>query len=299
MRPTKTLTTTLMASLLVLSACSEKSDDTAAPSNESAAAADASSVSAQADGSVPDISRAAPGVAFAYHYAFTLPAKAIADVQQEHASACARLGPDQCQITAMQFEQPREDEAFARLDLLLAPELAHQFGRDGIAAVEKAAGALGNASVSGENAGGAINESHQRGSVIKAELERIEGRLKASGLVKETRIELERRAEDLRAQLRNEGQERRQAEKSLASTPVSFSYASQGLIGTGSNPFGSAAKASWGSAETMLSVVLLVAGAALPWVILIALLVALWRSSFMRGLRGKGTVVAAPEGPTA
>lgn len=274
----------LSIGLLALSGCSEQSsqDNTAArnqPTSESISAADAAS------SDLPDVSAAAPGVAFAYNYAFTLPAKAISDVQQQHATACGRLGADRCQITGMRFDQPREGEAAARLDLLLAPELAHQFGREGIATVEKADGTLESADIAGENAGGAINASHQRSSVVKAELMRIEARLKTAGLVKETRIELERRILELRGQLQEEGQGRQAAERSFATTPLSFAYASEGLLSPNRNPFSTAAKASWGSAQALLSFVLLIGGALLPWALLIGLLLALWRSRLIRDWR--------------
>src|SRR4051812_2612282 len=52
----------------------------------------------------PDIApRAAPGVAFNYRYAFRLPPKRIAQVQEEHAQACEKLGVARCRITGMLY----------------------------------------------------------------------------------------------------------------------------------------------------------------------------------------------------
>ncbi len=269
------LTALAAATLLLASGCSKKSEeaatstDAAAPAAAEAAAGDAAS----SETSVPGIGGAvAPGVAFAYRYAFTMPAKAIAGVQQEHAAACERLGASRCRVTGMQFEQPREDEVSARLDFLLAPDIAHRFGSEGIAAVEKADGKVDNASVSGENAGGAIAISQKDSAALMAEVERIEARLKQPGLSKAERIDLQTRAETMREQLRGEERHRRDKEAAIASTPVSFAYASEGMLANG-NGFGKAASASWGSLQTMTAALLLLLGYALPWLLPVAAVV--------------------------
>jgi hypothetical protein len=265
--------------LALLAACSqEKSSEEAAGSDAAAAATDAAYPAAAADqASLPDVSRAAPGVAFKFAYAFTLPADGIAEVQQGHAAACAELGLDRCRVTGMGYRQPREGEAEARLELLLAPELAHRFGRDAVDLVKQAKGTVADATISGEDAGGAINSSHQTSRALQAEASRIEARLATRSLTRESRTELESRLSELRRQLAAEGETRRTAEKSIATTPVSLTYASEGLLGPGSNPFSSAAKASWASLGAMLSFLLVVGGGALPWIALGALLWFLWR----------------------
>ena len=102
-----------LAAVLALSACS-KAEDSAAISTDAAtegaaAAADASSATRE-EAAGPDIGGiVAPGVAFTYDYAFTLPAKAISGVQREHAAACERLGVTRCRVTGMRYEQPGED----------------------------------------------------------------------------------------------------------------------------------------------------------------------------------------------
>jgi len=266
-----------LAAASALTACSqEKAADT---STDAAAetAPPGTTDAMQASKAGPVIGGAvAPGVAFTYAYSFSLPAKAISGVQQEHAAACERLGAKRCRVTGMRYEQPREDAVDARLDFLLAPDLAHRFGSEGIAAVERAEGSLDHATVNGENAGDAIVLSQQDSAGVSAEVERIEARLRARGLAAAERTELTRRAEDLRQQLRGQTAERRDKEAALASTPVSFAYASEGLL-SGGNTFAKAASASLGSVEAALAFVLLLAGIALPWIGLTALVVLGWR----------------------
>jgi Domain of unknown function (DUF4349) len=283
-----------LPSILLLSACGQKAEE--APSGPAAAADAAAEAGGASDMAGPEIDRSvAPGVAFAYNYAFTLPAKAISGIQQEHAAACAKLGSSRCRVTGMSYEQPAEDRVSARMDFLLAPDIAHSFGSAGVAAVERAEGQLENASVSGENAGAQIELSQTDSAGIEAEAQRIEARLAAKGLTAAERAELQSQLGNLRQQLHGNAQTRRDLEKTIATTPVSFAYASQGLIGSG-NTFGKAASASWSSLETMLSFLTLIAGIALPWLLVIGLIVAIVRSQALRRLLGK-TPPAEPTPP--
>ncbi len=264
------------ATALLLSACSAEKSEQAVPSAATDAAA--SAPAERADQAGPAISGAvAPGVAFVYTYSFELPAKAISGVQQEHAQACSRLGPSRCRVTGMGYEQPQEGEVSAHVDFLLAPDIAHSFGSDGIKAVETAAGKLANARISGENAGDAIQLSQTDSAAKQAEVARIEARLAAKGLTSAERVELQQQIAALREQLRGAAQDRKVKEASIANTPVSFSYASEGLLGGQGSTFGKAASASLSSAEAALSFLALVAGVALPWIGLIALAVLGWR----------------------
>ncbi|MFZ5744183.1 MAG: DUF4349 domain-containing protein [Pseudomonadota bacterium] len=254
--------------LAFLAACSQqKSEEAAATSEEVAAASDAA---------LPDVAAVAPGVAFTFAYAFTLPAEKVSDVQQRHAAACGQLGLDRCRVTGMDYRQPAEGEAEGRLDLLLAPEAAPAFGREAVELVKAAEGKVADATVSGENAGGAIDASHQTSRGLKAEMARIEARLATRSLTRESRTELESRLTELRRELASQGEARARAEKSLATTPVTLTYASEGLLGSG-NAFTGAAKASWSSLTTLLSFLLVVGGGILPWAALGLLIWFAWR----------------------
>ncbi len=292
--------TPLLASVslsLLLSACSEKSEEAAAPASAPAAeaAADASMAgSATSAESLPDISPiSAPGVAFAYRYAFTLPEKNIGEVQQQHAASCERLGASRCQITGMSYNKPEGGSASARLDFLLAPEIAHRFGTDGIAAVERADGKLDEADVTGDDAGGAIDESQERSGALRAQLAQIERRLLREDLSKQERRNLADQAAGLRDQLRGEKQEQNSQAKRLATTPVNFAYASEGVFGASSDPFGKAAATSWGSATVLFTFLLTLLGVALPWAVLAGLIALAWRG-FRRSKQAPGVSGAVP-----
>jgi len=266
--PSVHLIAPLTALTLALSACGQKAEEAEAPAAESVAN----------DATGPRIDRSiAPGVAFKFDYAFTLPAKAITGVQHEHAAACARLGPDRCRVTGMSYDQPHEDQVSARMDFLLAPDVAQAFASDGIAAVEKVEGKLDNASVQGENAGDQIKFSQQDSAGIEAETKRIEERLASKGLSGAERAELQQQLAGLKEQLRSNVQQRRGLEQSIATTPVSFAYASESVL-AGKGTFSKAAGASWSSAQSALAFLMFLLGVALPWVGLAALAVLAWRT---------------------
>lgn len=100
----KTLALLLSTSLILASGCSKRADQASAPPREAAAAASEAAnqsvadpvakgaSAATADDKSPGIGNdVAPGVAFAYRYEFTMPAKAVSDMQRQHSDACRKL----------------------------------------------------------------------------------------------------------------------------------------------------------------------------------------------------------------
>ncbi|HMO74291.1 MAG TPA: DUF4349 domain-containing protein [Sphingopyxis sp.] len=269
------------AMALALAGCGEKSAD------YSEAAAPAAMESA-ADGGGPDVRvSAAPGVAFNYAYAFRLDDDRIAKVQEEHAAACETLGLARCRITGMSYRLIRENEVEGQLQFKLDPAIARKFGRDAIASVEKAKGVLAIARISGEDVGSRISDSQRRSAGIAEEIARLETRLRQPGLGDRERTELQQQVAELRRELEGERDTRRAGEALLATTPMTFDYqGTGGLPGIGyGNPFSDALTMLVRSAGTMLSFVLVVGAAILPWALLFALFLFLWRSRPMAGVR--------------
>lgn len=278
----------LTASTLALAACGQKADEAAPPASSQEVAS--AGAGATRDAAGPVIDRAiAPGVAFSFDYAFILPAKAISSVQRDHAAACAKLGANRCRVTGVSYDQPYEGEVSARMDFLLAPDLAQAFASDGIAAVESAEGTLDKASVAGENAGGQIMLSQQDSAAVEAEIKRIEARLVAKGLTGDERAELQQQLGALREQLRGNSQQRRNLEQSIATTPVKFTYASESIL-AGKGTFAKAAGASLTSMGALASFLLLLAGTFGPWVGLIAAIWFGWTRLRRKGLPAEPAV---------
>lgn len=228
----------------------------------------------------------APNLAFEYRYAFKLPDAKIGAVQEEHAEACDVLGSARCQIIDYKYAQADENDVEAMLAFKLDPAIARKFGRDAIASVEKAEGVLADGNVTGTNVGGEIEDSQGRSALLQAQLERLDKRLEAKLPVKE-RASLQERAEEIRRELDNEADGRGKGEVKLAMTPVQFTYTSDGGVpGFGKeNPFANAFEVSATSFATMISFVLMVAGALAPWALLLFLIVLALRSNAASGLR--------------
>jgi hypothetical protein len=229
---------------------------------------------------------AAPGVAFNYRYAFVLPDKSISALQEQHASACEKLGPLHCRIIGMRYMLSAEDEVRGQLRFKLDPALARAFGKEGIAAIEKAKGRLVDAAIEGVDMGTAITQSQRRSAQIEAEIGQIDQQLASGrGFTKTQLTELKARIERLRAQQAREGDTRQQGEEMLANTPMTFDYVGDKGFTLGGDAIGDAWTSSQSSFTTMVSVILLGLGILLPWAALVALLVFVWRKTPLRGLR--------------
>lgn len=282
----------ILVPTLLLTACQQASEEPTQPDAlnvpNNLPVADVAEETADASAmKTPGISASlAPNLAFEYRYAFKLPDAKIGAVQEEHAEACEVLGSARCQIIDYKYAQAKENDVEAMLAFKLDPAIARKFGRDAIASVEKAEGVLADGNVTGTNVGGAIEDSQGRSALLQAQLERLEQRLKARLPAKE-RASLQDRVEEIRRELDNEGEGRRQGEVKLAMTPVQFTYTSDGgLPGFGKdNPFASAFDVAATSFATMISFVLMVAGALAPWALLIFLIVLALRSNAASGIR--------------
>ena len=280
----------LLALPLAMAACSESSTKNAAEQvtttdirEEAAMDRAAPAVPGMAP---PAISvSAAPGVAFAYRYAFVLPDTAIAGVQERHAAACEALGIARCRITGMHYRLVDNDSVAASLSFKLAPDLARAFGKDGIITVEKAAGKLVDAAIEGSDVGTDISNSQVRSAGIADEISRIETRLRSDGLSGGEKVELRRQIETLRQQQAGERDTRVAGEARLANTPMEFHYTGGRDFRFAGDPFHRAAHASWESLSTLIGAVLLAIGVGLPWALLALALLLAWRTRPVRWLR--------------
>lgn len=299
------------AMALALIGCSEKPAEAVreAPAYDMAPVDASEAVSTQAipapsTVSSPNINvTAAPGVAFNYAYAFRLDDNRIAKVQEEHAAACEALGTTRCRITGMTYRLVRRNEVEAQLLFKLDPAIARKFGRDALGSVEKAEGVLAEARISGEDVGTQINDSQRRSADIGAEIARLEARLKQGGLGDRERTELQQQISAMRRQLDGERDTRRAGEAMLATTPMQFDYVGTGgLPGIGyGNPFSDALNMLIRSGSVMLSFLLVVGAAVLPWAALFLLLLAGWRTApalaIRKWLHGASKTPAVPAPP--
>ena len=146
--------------------------------------------------------------------------------------------------------------------------------------------------------------SAARSANIGSEIARLEARLKQGGLGDRERTELQQQISAMRRQLDGERDTRRAGEAMLATTPMQFDYVGTGgLPGIGyGNPFSDALNMLIRSGSVMLSFILVVGAAIIPWAALFLLLLMLWRTAPMRAirkwLRGASKSSAVPAAPT-
>ena len=270
------------AAVLALSACGQKVEDrSAAP--EMATSNDAQGPATDASASSSDAAKelaeqppgidanVAPGVAFDYRYAFSLPEVQIARVQEEHAALCSKLGAGNCRVTGLTFTKERDGKIDANMQFKLNPALALRFGRDATDLVARAEGKLETSAVAGEDVGSQIVDGDKSALGIKAELAKIDAQLKIPGLSKDVRSRLVDQASDLRAQLRALSSQRDGNVESLATTPMVFTYeAGEAVMGF---ERGSAVQtgltAGARSMEAITTSIAFLLGAFGPWLLLV------------------------------
>ena len=211
---------------------------------------------------------AAPGVAFNYLYAFRLAGERIAEVQEQHAAACERLGVHRCRITGMHYRVLNDRDIEAMLALKLEPGLARRFGRAGIEAIARAEGTLVESQISGVDADSSIRSASRNIARWRDDLARVEARLDQR-LSAEERERREGEAQQLRHQIRGAEAGREEEQESRASTPLVFRYGSGVVAAAPSRPTVAAAteRAFANFAEGM-TILLILLVTLLPWALL-------------------------------
>lgn len=257
---------------MMVAGCSEKSAETASES---------AGISASS----------APGVAFTYYYDFLLPNSAVAAVQEQHASACEKLGPARCRIKGLNFRVGRGEDTSASLDLLLDRDLARGFGKDGVAAIVRAGGQLSNQTITGEDLAPRLAQASRAAAEAEARLKQIYERLAQSGIGDQERAQLQQEASTLRQDRSGAKAGASDAQEQLASTPMHFSYQGIAALAISDNPFAGAVEAMLSSGRVMVWTVLLGLGTALPWHVLLMACLLVWRLAavqrFVGLVRGK------------
>ncbi|WP_156363711.1 hypothetical protein [Sphingomonas sp. Leaf357] len=257
-----------LAVFLFLGACSR------APEHERA------NPDVAADSAAPGVNvTAAPGVAFAYSYAFRLPPARIAAAQETHAAACEKLGIARCRITGMRYQLVGENDIRAMLAFKLDPALARAFGKTGIAAIEAAEGRLVDAEITGTDAGAAIKSLETGKAGAAEELRRIDSQLARKDLPASERTELQRQRGDVTTRIAQTNVSAAEQHDSLATTPMTFDYQSGDAVRgfDPSAPLKSALDTAIASAQTTLAVLLGFIAIFGPPAIVALLLWLLWR----------------------
>ncbi|NUT01484.1 MAG: DUF4349 domain-containing protein [Sphingomonas sp.] len=222
---------------------------------------------------------AAPGVAFNYRYAYRLPNSRISAAQEAHAAMCEKLGVTRCRITGMRYSVVNERDVSASLELKLDPAIARAFGKDATKIITDAEGMLVDQQISGVDVGTSIERANRGRAELQDELERVNRELARPGLSSVVRDRLLSEAASLRSQIRALGEQKSADEESLAKTPMAFYYGSGKTIPGFDEPApikDAFARAAYNFMSAIGFLIIAVA-TLLPWILLIALGVWLYR----------------------
>jgi hypothetical protein len=242
--------------------------------------------------SSPDISpSAAPGVAFNFNFDFNLPDERISAAQEAHASACEKLGLEQCRITGMSYDVDQDEQVTAELDLKLDPLIARQFGKSAQQLIERSDGKLVRLQIGSSNEGQAIEQAAKQKRDTTTQIAELQQELARSTPGSRVHANLLTQVQALQQQAAEQTHAIEAGQATLASTPMEFHYYGRGGVpGFRGNPI----REAW---HTFLTIVIWLVGTLLqgiavlvPLGVLIAIMVAIWRSLpvrvFRRWIRG-------------
>lgn len=259
--------TAVCIAIAMLAGCSK------APDNN-----DASAVSDTAG--APGIAvTAAPGVAFNYRYGFRLPPRAIAAVQEAHASTCEKLGIARCRITGMDYRVVGENDIRGSLHFKLDPAIARAFGKRGIDIVQDAKGTLVSAEITGTDAAEAIERAGGTQAEAAAAVARADAALARTDASAEERTELQRQRAAAATAARDAAATAADNRASLARTPMTFDYESGDAVRgfDTSAPLTSALDTMVASGQVTLAVLLGIVAIFGPPAIVFVIGLLLWR----------------------
>ena len=237
--------------------------------------------------SPPDISpTAAPGVAFNFAYEFSLPDDRIAAAQEAHASACESLGIARCRITGMSYSVDQNEQVTAELDLKLDPLIARQFGKSAQQTVVSQDGKLIRLEIGSSDEGQTIAMATRQKSDASAQIAQLQQELAKTKPGTDTHATLLSQIQSLQQRAGEQSQTVAASQAALASTPMELRYYGRGGVpGFRDNPF----RAAWITLVTtvvwLVRILLQALAVLLPVAVLLALLIAIWRTRPMRAFR--------------
>lgn len=235
----------------------------------------------------PDIApSAAPGVAFNYDYAFNLPDWRISATQEAHASACEKLGLARCRITGMSYSVDDDRRVNAELDLKLDPTIARQFGKSAQRIVESSDGKLIRLEIGSSDEGEKIALATREKTSASSQVAQLKEALARTKPGTDAYARLVTQLQALQQQAAEQSAAIQDSQTILASTPLKFHYYGEGGVpGFRGNPLFEAWRTFVSMMVTIVGLLLQALAILVPLGLLVALLVAMWRTRLMRRMR--------------
>jgi hypothetical protein len=229
---------------------------------------------------------AAPGVAFNYAYDFNLPDERISATQEAHASECEKLGLERCRITGMSYSVNQNEQVTAELDVKLDPMIARQFGKSAQQLVQSNDGKLIRLAIGSSDEGAKIDQATKQKTETSTQISGLEQELAKTKAGTQAHSNLLSQIQALQQQSSGVTQAISESQAALASTPMEFHYYGRGGVpGFRGNPVREAWQTFVATVVWMIGILLQTLAVLIPVALLIAALIALWRTRPMRIVR--------------
>src|SRR3954447_3270930 len=229
---------------------------------------------------------AAPGVAFNYAYDFNLPDERISATQEAHASECEKLGLARCRITGMSYSVDQSEQVTAELAVKLDPTIARQFGKSAQQLVQSNDGKLIRLEIGSSDEGEKIEQATKQKSDLSTQISQLQQELAKTKPGTEARANLLSQIQALQQQASGAAQAIGESQATLASTPMEFHYYGRGGVpGFRGNPVREAWQTFVTTVVWLVGILLQALAVLAPVSVLVALLIALWRTRPMRVVR--------------
>lgn len=219
-----------------------------------------------------------PQIAYSFTYGFRLPAAAIKPLQERHADMCEAKGPNICRIVSMEQAEDEGDYSEATLSLAVASPLARRFGKDLVAASDRAEGKLVASSIDGEDLSKQIVDTEARLRARRVLRDRLMEVLETrKGTVAEL-VEAERSVAAVNEEIDQATSWLSEMKARVAFSTMTITYQSGAPSAGG---FTDPIRAAWGSIGSilggMIAFLILAATLLVPLGLLLWLLVQAWR----------------------
>lgn len=211
-----------------------------------------------------------PQIAYTYALGFQLSGDAIPKVEQAHVALCDKLGIARCHIVTMNQNRGEGDDAEGTLELQVDARIARQFGDALVAAAAQAGGTTVNRGIEAEDLSKTIVDTQAHIQAKQALADRLMGVLQTHKGGVSDLVAAERALSDVQEEIDTAKSELADAQGRVAmstykidySAVVHFEHHAAGPLGAAWSQLGEVMGGSLGA-------LLLLAGAALPWLIVL------------------------------
>lgn len=221
---------------------------------------------------------ALPQIAYTYSYTFRLKSDAVTNIQERHAKMCEALGPARCRVVDLKRSAGSGDYVTGSLKLQVAAPIAGRFGEELVASAAAAEGETIDRGIAAEDLSKQIIDTSARIKTKEILVERLTKLLETrSGNIAQA-VEAERAINGAQEELEQGRAWLTEMRGRVAMSTFEIGYQSGAPLGGGFNDPVREAFAGVGEMTgRSLAIAITLVAAILPWALLLALILWLYR----------------------